>query len=77
MACACVYLKIVDLDVEDDVCSVVDGKVGDAEALEFTSFGLVVFEGLEGLLAVVVKVGFPGVVGTGDARLPGLFFAGH
>jgi len=34
MARSCINLEIVDLDVEDNVGGMVDGEVGDTEALE-------------------------------------------
>ncbi len=62
MSGAGVDLQVEDFDVERDVCGVVDGDGGRAEAGEFGFSAGVVVEGQRHVHAVGVKVGFPGIV---------------
>jgi hypothetical protein len=66
-------LQVVDLDLKDYLRGMVDCGVCCYEALEFVFFGSVVVEGEEDFVAVGIEILFPGIVGSGYARLPGIF----
>jgi hypothetical protein len=56
MACSGVDLQIVDLDLENDMCGVVDCEVCDAEPLELLLVMIIVVERTKDVVAVCVEI---------------------